>query len=91
MAEANKGHILGGTAIKPKERHGWERIRYIFYNPETGQILSRFEISLYIFDTDKVHRLRIPEPSNRINTRFLWIIDSILILGLGRLKKFNGY
>lgn len=34
-------HILGGTAIKPKERHGWERIRYILHNPETGQILSR--------------------------------------------------
>jgi len=41
MAEANKGHVLGGTAIKPIERHGWERIRYILYNPETGQILSR--------------------------------------------------
>jgi len=33
--------VLGGTAIKPKERHGWERIRYIFHNPETGEILSR--------------------------------------------------
>ena len=47
MAEANKQHILGGTAIKPKERHGWERVRYILYNPETGQILSRFEIHFY--------------------------------------------
>ena len=34
-------HLLGGTAIKPKERHGWERIRYIFHNPETGEYLSR--------------------------------------------------
>jgi len=41
MSEPEKPHILGGTAIKPKERHGWERVRYIFHNPETGQILSR--------------------------------------------------
>jgi len=33
--------VLGGTAIKPKERHGWERVRYIIHNPETGEILSR--------------------------------------------------
>jgi sodium/potassium-transporting ATPase subunit beta len=41
MSEPDKPHILGGTAIKPKERHGWERIRYILHNPETGTILSR--------------------------------------------------
>jgi len=41
MSDFDKAHILGGTAIKPKERHGWERIRYILHNPETGQILSR--------------------------------------------------
>ena len=41
MAEPEKPHILGGTAIKPIERHGWERIRYILHNPETGTILSR--------------------------------------------------
>lgn len=33
--------VLGGTAIKPKERHGWEAVRYILHNPETGEILSR--------------------------------------------------
>jgi hypothetical protein len=41
MTEPEKPHLLGGTAIKPKERHGWERIRYILHNPETGQILTR--------------------------------------------------
>ncbi len=56
MAEANKGHVLGGTAIKPIERHGWERIRYILYNPETGQILSRFEI---VCSKQRI-RLKIP-------------------------------
>jgi len=40
MAE-NKPTILGGTAIKPKERHGWEAIRYIIHNPETGEFLTR--------------------------------------------------
>jgi sodium/potassium-transporting ATPase subunit beta len=38
-------HLLGGTAIKPKERHGWERIRYILHNPETGTILTRTPLS----------------------------------------------
>jgi len=41
MGDHSQSHILGGTAIKPKERHGWERLRYILHNPETGQILSR--------------------------------------------------
>lgn len=33
--------VLGGTAIKPKERHGWEAVRYLLHNPETGEILTR--------------------------------------------------
>lgn len=37
----NKPAVLGGTAIKPKERHGWEAVRYILHNPETGEYLTR--------------------------------------------------
>lgn len=33
--------VLGGTAIKPVERHGWEAVRYIIHNPETGEIFTR--------------------------------------------------
>lgn len=33
--------ILGGTAIKPVERVGWEKVRYILHNPETGEYLTR--------------------------------------------------
>jgi len=40
MADS-KPTILGGTAIKPKERHGWEAVRYLIHNPETGEILTR--------------------------------------------------
>jgi len=40
MADS-KQTILGGTAIKPKERHGWEAVRYLLHNPETGEILTR--------------------------------------------------
>jgi len=40
MADS-KPTILGGTAIKPKERHGWEAVRYLLHNPETGEILTR--------------------------------------------------
>lgn len=40
MAEA-KPMVLGGTAIKPKERHGWEAVRYLLHNPETGEVLTR--------------------------------------------------
>jgi len=36
-----KPTILGGTAIKPKERHGWEAVRYIIHNPETGEYFTR--------------------------------------------------
>lgn len=40
MADS-KPTILGGTAIKPKERHGWEAVRYLIHNPETGEIFTR--------------------------------------------------
>lgn len=40
MADS-KPTILGGTAIKPKERKGWEAVRYIIHNPETGEIFTR--------------------------------------------------
>jgi len=33
--------VLGGTAIRPKERHGWEAIKFLLYNPETGEVLTR--------------------------------------------------
>lgn len=33
--------VLGGTAIRPKERHGWEAVKYLLYNPETGEVLTR--------------------------------------------------
>jgi len=33
--------VLGGTAIRPKERHGLEAIKYLLYNPETGEVLTR--------------------------------------------------
>lgn len=41
MADIKPTTMLGGTAIKPIERHGWEKVRYIIHNPETGEILSR--------------------------------------------------
>lgn len=33
--------ILGGTAIKPVERHGWEAVRYFMYDPDTGEFFTR--------------------------------------------------
>merc|ERR1712198_632030 len=33
--------VLGGTAIRPKERHGWEAVKYLLYNPDTGEVLTR--------------------------------------------------
>ena len=33
--------LLGVTAIKPKERHGWEAIQYFLYDNETGAIMGR--------------------------------------------------
>jgi len=41
MAEPAKPKLVGATAIKPKERHGWEKISYLLYNKETGEILTR--------------------------------------------------
>jgi sodium/potassium-transporting ATPase subunit beta len=40
MADS-KPTILGGTAIKPKERKGWEAVRYLIHNPETGEFFTR--------------------------------------------------
>jgi len=37
--------MLGGTAIKPVERHGMEAIRYFFHNPDTGEIMTRTPLS----------------------------------------------
>jgi len=42
---ASKPPMLGGTAIKPVERHGMEAIRYFFHNPETGEIMTRTPLS----------------------------------------------
>lgn len=41
MAEPAKPKLVGATAIKPKERHGWEKISYLLYNKDTGEILTR--------------------------------------------------
>ena len=41
MAEPAKPKLLGGTAIKPPERHGWEKISYLIYDKDTGEILTR--------------------------------------------------
>jgi len=37
----NKPAVLGGTAIKPVERVGWEKVRYLIHNPETGEYFTR--------------------------------------------------
>lgn len=37
--------MVGGTAIKPVERHGLEAIRYLLHNPDTGEILTRTPMS----------------------------------------------
>jgi len=37
--------MLGGTAIKPVERHGMEAVRYFFHNPDTGEIMTRTPMS----------------------------------------------
>lgn len=36
-----KPKILGATAFKPVERHGWEAVRYMIYNPDTGEYFTR--------------------------------------------------
>ena len=41
VAEPAKPALLGGTAIKPPERHGWEAIQYIIYDKETGKVFTR--------------------------------------------------
>lgn len=49
---AEADHHLGGTAIKPKgyDRKGFEAFKYMLYNPETGEILTRTPLSwLLIF------------------------------------------
>jgi hypothetical protein len=57
MATARKsvtgGHqdapqLLGGTAIKPVERHGMEAVRYFIHNPETGAYFSRTPKSWFL-------------------------------------------
>lgn len=45
MASANPPTMLGGTAIRPVERHGLEKIRYFLHNPDTGEVLSRTPLS----------------------------------------------
>jgi len=39
--------LLGGTAIKPVgwDRKGWEAVKYMIYNPDTGAILTRTPLS----------------------------------------------
>lgn len=36
-----KAHVLGGTAIKPVERKGFEKIQYLIYNKDTGEVFTR--------------------------------------------------
>ncbi|XP_040583160.1 sodium/potassium-transporting ATPase subunit beta [Lepeophtheirus salmonis] len=38
-------NTLGGTAIKPVERHGLEAIRWFLYDPEKGAIMGRTPMS----------------------------------------------
>jgi len=33
--------MLGGTAIKPVERHGWDSISHFLYDPDRGAIMGR--------------------------------------------------
>eukprot|EP00091_Calanus_sinicus_P000327 TRINITY_DN1025_c0_g1_i6.p1 TRINITY_DN1025_c0_g1~~TRINITY_DN1025_c0_g1_i6.p1 ORF type:complete len:345 (-),score=115.46 TRINITY_DN1025_c0_g1_i6:77-1111(-) len=47
MGQADDSHLLGGTAIKPKgwDRKGMEAFKYLLYNPETGEVLTRTPLS----------------------------------------------
>ena len=45
MASTKPPALLGATAFKPVERHGWEAIRYFFHNPDTGEIMTRTPLS----------------------------------------------
>ena len=40
---------LGGTAIKPVgwDRTGWEAFRYMLWNPDTGEVLTRTPLSWF--------------------------------------------
>ena len=33
--------LFGAGNVKPIKRHGWDRIRYAFHNPEKGEYCSR--------------------------------------------------
>ncbi len=33
--------ILGGTAIKPVERHGWEKVKFFLWDPKAGAVMGR--------------------------------------------------
>lgn len=41
MADAKKPAVLGGTAIKPVERKGWEAVRYLIHDPDKGEYFTR--------------------------------------------------
>lgn len=41
MADQKAAPILGATAFKPVERHGWEAVKYFIHNPETGEYFTR--------------------------------------------------
>jgi len=47
QASQHPDTLLGGTAIKPVgwDRTGWEAIKYLIWNPETGQVLTRTPLS----------------------------------------------
>merc|ERR1711874_83297 len=47
MGKQEDAQLLGGTAIKPKgwDRKGMEAFKYLLYNPETGEILTRTPLS----------------------------------------------
>merc|ERR1719317_1224348 len=47
MGKTEDTNLLGGTAIKPKgwDRKGMEAFKYLLYNPETGEILTRTPLS----------------------------------------------
>jgi len=34
-------NMLGGTAIKPVERHGWDAVSHFLYDPDKGAIMGR--------------------------------------------------